>query len=211
MIDQDTLFFGSFAEIAGSTGCKFFNAAFERHGINAIYKSFSVSNILAALTAMKTLNMKGAGITMPYKRDVLNYVDSMSEDVSRIGAANTIINTDGKLHAENTDWLSVRDLLEKKGTKVLTILGDGGYSEAVQYACAKLDIETSIINRSNWGLIKEVKYQTVFNCTPVINIKVDESVDFIDCLTWSPTGKDLAHAQGKYQFKLYTGMEYNDN
>ena len=115
MIDKDTLLFGSFAKQAGSTGCKFFNDAFKIHNVNAIYKSFSVDSIIPAMTAMKTLRIKGAGITMPYKREVLKYVDSVSEHVDRIGAANTIINYNGRLHAENTDWLSVRDMLKEKG------------------------------------------------------------------------------------------------
>lgn len=211
MIDKDTLLFGSFAKQAGSTGCKFFNDAFKIHNVNAIYKSFSVDSIIPAITAMKTLSIKGAGITMPYKREVLKYVDSVSEHVDRIGAANTIINYGGRLHAENTDWLSVRDMLKEKGIKKLTILGNGGYSDAVRYACSDLYIETLIITRSNWDHIKDLRNQTVFNCTPVENISLDPSVEFIDCLTWTSSGKALAHAQGKYQFKLYTGMEYNDN
>ena len=150
MIDKDTLLYGSFAKQAGSKGCKFFNTAFQKLAINAIYKSFSVDDISLAIQAMKTLHMKAAAITMPFKRVVLEYVDSVSKDVEMIGASNTIINNDGILHAENTDWMSVKDMLESKQVKNLTILGNGGYADAVKYACKLLDITTTSITRSNW-------------------------------------------------------------
>ena len=122
-----------------------------------------------------------------------------------IGASNTIINNDGILHAENTDWMSVKDMLESKQVKNLTILGNGGYADAVKYACKLLDITTTSITRSNWQEIESLKDITVFNCTPVENIAIHESIDFINCLTWTETGAALASAQSKYQFKIYTG------
>ena len=210
MIDKDTLLYGSFAKQAGSKGCKFFNTAFQKLAINAIYKSFSVDDISLAIQAMKTLRMKAVAITMPFKREVLEYVDSVSEDVEMIGASNTIINNDGVLHAENTDWMSVKDMLESKQVKNLTILGNGGYADAVKYACKLLDISTTSITRSNWQEIESLKDITVFNCTPVENIAIDESIDFINCLTWTETGAALASAQSKYQFKIYTGKDYID-
>jgi shikimate dehydrogenase len=210
LIDQHTDLYASFAEQAGSTGCKFFNPAFQRNGINAIYKSFSVTNIQAALSAMKILRIKGAGITMPYKKEALMHVDTMSEHVMEIGATNTIINKDGYLHAENTDWLSVRDLLQEKGITSIVILGNGGYADAVKYACHKLGVTIlANITRQNWSDIEHLRDVTVFNCTPVEGVETHQSVDFIDCLVWTPTGKHLAHEQGKYQFKLYTGKEYS--
>jgi len=213
MINKDTMIFGSFAENAGNNGCVLFNSLFAKYNIDAIYKSFSVSNIEYAVSAARTLNFKGFAITMPFKKDVLKYVDEISEEVLEIGSANTILNYDGKLKAYNTDYLAAKAVLEVvKGfyTKdSMFILGEGGYSLAVQYSAKKLGIDFSIINRKNWESIKEIKDSIIFNCTPVTNILVDKSNKFIDCIVDTETGKMLSKIQASYQFELYTGIKIN--
>ena len=209
LIDKDTKLYCSFAKNAGNTGCIFHNTGFQKHGINAIYKSFSVKHIGYVIDAMKTLNIQGAGITMPFKKHVLNFIDTMSESVSIIGASNTIINKNGKLHAENTDFLATRDYLSELGINDITILGNGGFSKAVQYACKCLGIKTHIITRENWSEIHNPPTSTIFNCTPVEEIGVQNNTTFIDCIVNTETGKELAIRQAKYQFKLYTGINYD--
>ena len=174
LIDKDTNLYCSFAKEAGSTGCAFHNSGFNRLNINAIYKSFSVENIEDALMAMRTLNIKGAGITMPFKKEVLKLVDVVVDPVPVIGSANTIINNNGILEARNTDWLAARDLLAtyKLKQKCLYVLGNGGYANAVRYACDFLDIPNKTITRTNWDQQLQVLIDcVVFNCTPVKDIK----------------------------------------
>ena len=48
---------------------------------------------------------------MPFKVEVLNYVDELSKEVKYIGAANTIINNNGHLKAYNTDWVGAYNYL----------------------------------------------------------------------------------------------------
>jgi len=208
MIDKDTLIFGSFAKQAGNNGCKMFNPAFEYYGLNAIYKSFSVTDIGKAIEASKILNFKGFAITMPFKKDALKYVDHMTTDVAVIGATNTIINDDGRLTAYNTDYLAAKEFLEKYKGKPLFILGNGGYSSAVKYAAKILGFEPEIITRQDWNTIHLFEDSIIYNCTPVTNIKVHESNIFIDCIVTTPTGYELSKIQASHQFKLYTGLDF---
>ena len=90
-IDKDTEIYCSFAEKAGDTGCQMMNTAFYYHGLNKIYKSFSVRSIEDAVKSVLTLGIKGFAITMPYKVEVLKYVHDMEDSVKKIGAANTVI------------------------------------------------------------------------------------------------------------------------
>ena len=211
-IDQDTLLYGSFAEKAGSKGYELFNTCFEYYQLNAIYKSFSVSSIGPAVDAARTLHIKGFAITMPYKMDVLPYLDECSEEVETIGAANTIVNNDGILKAYNTDYLAAESLLRtippsSNLTKcVLYILGEGGYSKAVQYAAQRLNLSYTTINRANWKDIKDIQHSTIYNCTPVERVEYHDSNNFIDCIASTPTGQRLSHLQASHQFKLYTGL-----
>ena len=111
-INKDTEIYCSFAKNAGNTGCQMMNSALYYHGLNKIYKSVSVDNIEDAVKSVRTLGIKGFAITMPFKKQVLEYVDEIDKS-AQIGAANTVINDNGKLTAYNTDFLAALDYLRK--------------------------------------------------------------------------------------------------
>ncbi len=210
-INKDTEIYCSFAEKAGNTGCQMMNTAFHYYGLNKIYKSFSVDNIEDAVSSVKTLDIKGFAITMPYKIDVLNYVDDMSDDVREIGAANTVLNfNNGFLHAYNTDAYSAKTYLSKYNIKKkLYIIGNGGYSNAVSWAANQLKMSVEMITRDTWNEIHDIQDSVIYNCTPVdITNMVHNSNDFINCLVESKTGKELARLQASKQFEMYTRKEF---
>jgi len=207
-INKDTEIYCSFAETSGNTGCQMMNTSFYYYGLNKIYKSFSVSNIEEAVNAVKTLNIKGFAITMPYKTQVLNFVDECDDNVTEIGAANTVLNDNGILTAYNTDYLAARTFLDKSLGLDLYILGNGGYSKAVQRAAKSLGYDYTLVTRENWDIISGIGTNTiVYNCTPVDNIQVNTS-QFIDCIVTTKTGRELASIQASHQFKLYTRLEF---
>ena len=74
MINKDTKIYCSFAKEAGNVGCKVFNSAFNYYGLDAIYKSFSINDIKSAVDAVRTLDIKGFAVSMPYKYKVLDFV-----------------------------------------------------------------------------------------------------------------------------------------
>ena len=210
-INKDTEIYCSFAEPAGNTGCQMMNTSFHYYGLNKIYKSFSVKSIEDAVNAVKTLNIKGFAITMPYKVDVLEYVNGMSDDAKEIGAANTVLNfNNGFLHAYNTDAYAARTFLgDYDNRKKLYIIGNGGYSKAVKWSGSDCRFETEIITRSNWNEIYDIRDSVVYNCTPVdITNMVHPSNDFINCLVESKTGKQLARLQASKQFEMYTNKRF---
>ena len=209
-INKDTEIYCSFAEEAGNTGCQMMNTAFYYHGLNKIYKSFSVRNIEDAVNAVLTLGIKGFAITMPYKIQVLKYVHDMEDSVKKIGAANTVLNTSGRLKAYNTDaYAATKFLDEYDNRKKLYIIGNGGYSRAVQYSAKQCRFDFRVITRDDWDELKGIRKSVVYNCTPVeIEEKIDQSNDYINCLTYSNTGIELANLQASKQFKLYTDLEF---
>lgn len=82
---------------------------------------------------MTKADFKAINVTIPYKQDVIPFMDEISETAKKIGAVNTIVKKDGRLYGYNTDFSGMTDLIEKnnislKGKKVL-ILGSGGTSK----------------------------------------------------------------------------------
>lgn len=207
-INRDTKIYGSFSSEPGNFGCEFHNLGFQTLGINAIYKSFRISSIRQALEAMRTLDIKGAGISMPFKRDVIKYADVLSEEVELIGAANTLVqDSDGHIEARNTDYIAAKEFLANYKFDILNILGNGGYSRAVQYACQLMGKKFRIFDRNNWADLYLLHDATIFNCTPV-SLHPPESCRYIDCLISTQTGRALSFLQAAAQFLFYTGQSY---
>ena len=213
-INKDTEIYCSFAKKAGNTGCQMMNSAFYYHGLNKIYKSFSIDNIEDAVNAVKTLNIKGFAITMPYKKEILEFVDEMDDNVKEIGATNTVINNNGTLKAYNTDYLAAQAYLSHIANEVhqsfnnFYILGNGGYASAVKAAASSLGLDWTLITRHVWDMVGDIKNSVIYNCTPIENIQVDNSNTFIDCIVTTDTGHKLATMQASHQFKLYTNLEF---
>ena len=211
-INKNTLLFGSFSIKAGNVGCKLFNTCFQYHEINAIYKSFSIKNISDAIISAKCLNFSGFAVSMPFKTDIIQYLDEVDEIVKKTQSCNTVINKGSKLYGYNTDYTAVKsyllDHLNDFTINKIFILGNGSYSGTVQICCKELNIEFEVITRKNWYKIQSIKNGVFFNCTPVENIIFDPTNLFIDCINTTETGKDLAKRQAAIQYKLYTGKEF---
>lgn len=84
-------------------------------------------------TFMTERNFKAINVTIPYKQDVIPYLDWLSDTAKQIGAVNTIINRDGKLYGYNTDFAGMTALIKLNGIeisgKLVLVLGSGGTSK----------------------------------------------------------------------------------
>lgn len=98
---------------------------------------------------MDKKDFKSINVTIPYKRDVIPYLESMDDSARAIGAVNTIVNRDGKLYGYNTDMPGFIYMVNKnnitiKGKKVV-VLGNGGAAQAIKAAVQKLEAAEMIV------------------------------------------------------------------
>lgn len=198
LINKDTKIFCSFSDNPGNNGCEFFNKKFYEHGINAIYKSFYSNNIAESIQAVKTLNIAGFAVSMPFKTEVLKYVDDIDDIVDRIGAANTITNINGHLKAYNTDWIGFSKYILDH-VDFLNILGNGGFSKSIQFACSMKNIPYRVITRDDWHVVNDLTGY-VFNATP---IDIVTKGHLIDGRPNSPQGYIISKLQAEEQYKIY--------
>lgn len=90
---------------------------------------------------MEEKAFRAINVTIPYKKDVIPYLDSMDENAEAIGAVNTIVNTAGKLRGYNTDfsgfdYMVIRHGVNLTGKKVI-VLGNGGAAQAIKAVVRK--------------------------------------------------------------------------
>lgn len=125
-------------------------AAYRAVGIDYRYQPFQVEDIGAALTAMRTLGIRGCGISMPFKLEVLEHLDAVDPLARRIGAVNTVVNDGGVLTGYNTDAWGARQAIEEvralSGSRIL-LLGAGGAARAVAFAFVEAGAVLAIANR----------------------------------------------------------------
>ena len=205
-INKHTLVYGSFSSNPGNNGCIFFNNAFAENNINAIYKSFYSTDAEKLVISVKHLNFAGFALSMPLKIEIMKYLDEIDPAATEIGAVNTVINNNGILTGYNTDWIGVKKYFELviPNDNHIYILGNGGFSKAVQYACDKLNKTYDIITRDNWYKIPELE-GVIFNATPEnieSNSKLIDGRPFVEY-----AGKIIAEYQAKEQFLLYAGIK----
>ena len=85
---------------------------------------------------MLARDFKGINVTIPYKKDVIPYLDGMNEIASRIGSVNTVVNRGGRLYGFNTDYFGMKELISHAGIilsgKKVLVLGTGGTSVTAQ-------------------------------------------------------------------------------
>ncbi len=125
---------------------------------------------------IKSGEFSGLNVTMPYKIDVMQYLDYVSDEARCAGSVNTIVRENGRLCGYNTDVYGFEAMLDRgdfniAGSKVL-VLGSGGASRAVCYVLRKREASRVIVisrtgedNYDNISRHYDADY--IINTTPV--------------------------------------------
>lgn len=172
----------------------FFNDKFTAEEINAEYVNFEIPTIQDFKSVIKDHPaLKGLNVTIPYKEQVIPFLDGISENAKLIGAVNVIAfeRPKGKLKliGYNSDIIgfknSIEPLITSKHKKAL-VLGAGGSAKAIYYGLKQLGVEPSYVSRTKTSaevltyneLSPEIieSHTVIVNCTPVgMWPNVDES------------------------------------
>ena len=132
----------------------YFAKKFEREQIsNASYQAFEIDSIQkfpALLEQYPTLN--GLNVTIPYKEEIIPYLDELAATAEAVGAVNTIQFKNNRLIGHNTDVVGFQNsLVEMLGTTSCSralILGTGGAAKAVAYSLRQLGIDYQYVSRN---------------------------------------------------------------
>jgi len=151
MIDAATRLYCVFGNpVRHSKGPLIHNEAFKDKGINAVYLAFEVQDAAKAVQAVRTLDIQGASVTIPFKESIMAHINWIDPLARAVGAVNTIVNEDGVLKGHNTDCQAAVAPLVPFGIsgKTICIVGAGGAGRAVAHGIAAENGDIIITNRT---------------------------------------------------------------
>lgn len=187
MIDQHTDLYGVIGNpVRHSLGPAMHNAAFREKAINAVYLAFETADAGDCINGVRCLGIRGLSVTIPFKTDIIPFLDEVDDLALRIGAVNTVVNKDGSLRGYNTDAAGALAALQEKtevhGRRVV-IVGAGGASRAIGYILKEKGAVVVVSNRSHdrgtalcrdldcefiqTGKLHDVNADIIINTTPV--------------------------------------------
>ena len=142
--------------VAHSLSPAIHNAAFQHSGVDAVYLPFRVDDPAEFIPAYRELPVAGYSVTIPHKEAVMPLLDEVQPLARRIGAVNTIMAREGRLHGSNTDWSAAVKAIESglregeslKGKTVL-LLGAGGAARAIAFGLAERGCRVVVANRTH--------------------------------------------------------------
>lgn len=162
---------------------KYFSEKFSREGIQGCqFELYPIAQIQEFPQLFdRESGLEGLAVTIPYKEQVIPYLDGLDSACAQIGAVNCIRIRDGKMIGFNTDYLGFKQSLQSwLGSEIpnALVLGTGGASKAVQQALRDLGVPFQIVSRSQqegqltYAQLKEqphwlASHPLIINTTPL--------------------------------------------
>ena len=159
---------------------RYFSEKFKKENLDCTYSNFDIENISLIESILQKNGISGYNVTIPYKQEIIKFLDEIDEVAKAIGAVNTIKKIDNKNIGFNTDCIgfekSLIPLIENKKPDSALILGGGGASKAVKYVLKKIKINYSTVSRKEgksefiYENLNDViinRFKMIINCSPV--------------------------------------------
>lgn len=227
-------FYGLLGEkLSHSLSPKIHNTVFKELNIEGSYKLFEIKReeISELPKALKLLNIKGINVTIPYKEEIIPFLDEVSKEALEIGAVNTIYLKENKLIGYNTDYFGFGKMLEMNNISVegkdVVVLGTGGASKAVvAYLKDNNAKSITLVSRNKASTYDniicktyedEINGEILINTTPVgmypnvgISPLLEESIKSFDVvvdLIYNPSKTEFINLAEKLGKKVCGGLE----
>ena len=153
------------------------------NGINGIYdkKKLNENDLKEFFLKIRNKEINGANITVPFKRDVIPYLDQLSFESEKTQSVNTVYLKNEKIIGHNTDIdgfeLAIKDVnYDVKGKKVL-ILGAGGVVPSVIFALYKMGVLSITISNRTKSKAEDLK--NIFNKLEIVEWGETPNFDMI--------------------------------
>jgi 3-dehydroquinate dehydratase/shikimate dehydrogenase len=187
-VDPATKVYGVVGDpVSHSLSPAIMNAALRRENVNGVFLPLHVKSLKDLLACVREIPIHGLAVTMPYKQEILPFLDNTDPFTAKIGACNTVVRShDGKLYGFNTDTSGVVRPLEQRMTLAdarVLVLGAGGAARAAVFGLKERGAQIFILNRNIAAAqklarqakartvkradLKRLDFDVIINATPV--------------------------------------------
>jgi shikimate dehydrogenase len=143
--------FGLVGKTLGHSFSKsYFEEKFQKEELDHTFRNFELPEIEAIQDIFSISDLKGFSVTIPYKEQIIPFLDSLSEEAAAIGAVNCVAIQNGKKTGYNTDAFGFHQMIKPFLTNEherAIILGTGGASKAVAYVLKNIGLDVLRISR----------------------------------------------------------------
>jgi shikimate dehydrogenase len=224
--------FVSLSQYPGTTGKRYYTNFFQKYKLDYQYDPRGTDNLEKSIYEALEQGANGISISMPFKKEVIQYLDVLDSSVKDYNTCNTILVQQGQLIGYNTDFygaLHVQNYLTLLDT--ISILGNGAMANMFQLLLSEYKVTSYARNLDNWDQ-RLTNADVIINCTsfgtsstnspfdilPSTRIVIDLSINSFNQLskqcnqggTKYVPGIEFYKHQFIRQFKIYTGIELND-
>lgn len=187
----------------------FQQAAFDHLKLDVRYELWETppEKLEDVVKGIRSENILGSNVTVPYKEDVIPMLDELNEIASEIGAVNTIVKQDNKLIGYNTDAEGFIRALEVEGGfdpegKIVTMIGAGGVARAIGFSLIKSGIKSlklfDIDIKRAENLVSDLKSSDIMVLKSNKGSEYEEAVSGADLLiNCTPIGMAHSDSEGK--------------
>lgn len=218
----------SLSKYPGKQGKYYYTEFFKLYGIDAVYEPVGTDDLGYELAKARNDNVYGISVSMPFKQEIIKYLDVKDPLVDKYETCNTVVNVDGKLHGYNCDYAGAEHILSDiKLSDNVTIMGAGSMGSMI-FSMLNHNARLVSPRLGNWSDRHEPA-SVVINCTSQGTATTASPLDFIPdgCrlivdLTINHcelaeqaaslgikylSGQEFYKYQFLNQFKCYTGIE----
>ena len=149
--------------IEHSLSPKLHNFWIEKNGINAIYEKKKIDNdkLVDLILEVKKKNIHGINVTVPFKQNIISYLDHLSLESEKTQSVNTVYMENNKIIGHNTDIVGFEQSIKSSEfnmiDKKVFILGAGGVVPSIIFALNKLGINEIIISNRTKSKAQKIK------------------------------------------------------
>lgn len=219
--------FISISVFPGKTGYTYYNYYFNLLKINAAYQPLKCNNLLESIRFALNNDISGISVSMPYKKDVISFLDYADSLVVKYNSCNTVLIKDNKLYGYNTDFYGAENLKKYIDNHDVVILGNGCMANMIKDVLINYNCKLYARSLNNWN-DRHIDNVSYINCTALGTSTEDSPFDnlpntnLVIDLSLKPnnlknqcfykkvkyiSGIEFYKVQFQKQFELYTGYK----
>jgi shikimate dehydrogenase len=150
----------SISKNPGTSGSKFHNTGYKLFNLDYLYIPMKLNDLKNIKLILKKFNIYGCSVSMPFKEEIIKYLDKKDLSTIKTKAANTLVCKNGKIKGFNTDYYAINKIMKKINLKKddsILLLGSGGVSRTIYENIKRTKLKTIYICARNTKKFKDWK------------------------------------------------------